>query len=140
MAGIYLHIPFCKQACHYCNFHFSTSLKYKEDMLSAMLREIELQKDYLKGEKLETVYLGGGTPSLLDAHEIERLFESLTSHFSLLASRFSILASHLSLVTCHLSQAQSASSECYAAARCERHGHAHGATFLAHLLRGSGWR
>lgn len=86
MAGIYLHIPFCKQACHYCNFHFSTSLKYKEDMLSAMLREIELQKDYLEGEKLETIYLGGGTPSLLDAHDIEQLFESLTSHFSPLTS------------------------------------------------------
>lgn len=74
MAGIYLHIPFCKQACHYCNFHFSTSLKQKEPLLQALLKEIEWQKDYLGGEELESIYLGGGTPSLLSVAELEQLF------------------------------------------------------------------
>ena len=69
MAGIYIHIPFCKQACHYCNFHFSTSLKYKDEMVGAMLKELDLQKDYLEGETIETIYFGGGTPSLLDKKE-----------------------------------------------------------------------
>ena len=86
MAGIYLHIPFCKQACHYCNFHFSTSLKYKEEMVKAMLREIEMQADYLDGETVETIYLGGGTPSLLDEHDLEQVFNILNSQFSILNS------------------------------------------------------
>ena len=77
MAGIYLHIPFCKQACHYCNFHFSTSLRLKEDLLQALLREMELQADYLNGAPLDSIYLGGGTPSLLSAGELNRLFERL---------------------------------------------------------------
>ena len=59
MAGIYLHIPFCKQACHYCDFHFSTSLKHKAPLLEAMLLELELQKDYLEGEPLGSIYFGG---------------------------------------------------------------------------------
>jgi oxygen-independent coproporphyrinogen-3 oxidase len=70
MAGIYLHIPFCKQACHNCNFHFSTSLKRKEEMVGAIGREIELQKDYLEGATIQSIYLGGGTPSLLDEEEL----------------------------------------------------------------------
>ncbi|MEM1328004.1 MAG: radical SAM family heme chaperone HemW [Bacteroidota bacterium] len=78
MAGIYLHIPFCKQACHYCNFHFSTSLKYKEEMLEAILKEIELQKDYLKGESLKSIYFGGGTPSLLSTREIQELLDQIS--------------------------------------------------------------
>lgn len=73
MAGIYIHIPFCKQACYYCDFHFSTSLKYKNELLQALLDEIRLQKDYLDGETIETIYLGGGTPSLLTAEEINRI-------------------------------------------------------------------
>ncbi len=77
MAGIYIHIPFCKQACHYCNFHFSTSLKQKDRMLSAILKEIEIQKDYLDGEKIRTIYLGGGTPSLLKRKEIESILETI---------------------------------------------------------------
>ncbi|MEO1260805.1 MAG: radical SAM family heme chaperone HemW [Bacteroidota bacterium] len=81
MAGIYLHIPFCKQACHYCNFHFSTSLKYKEEMVSAMLRELDLQKNYLEGDEVETVYFGGGTPSLLDKQDLERFFDKIYSLF-----------------------------------------------------------
>ena len=65
MAGIYLHIPFCKQACHYCNFHFSTSLRYKGELVQALCKEMELQQAFLAGEKVETIYFGGGTPSLL---------------------------------------------------------------------------
>ena len=67
MAGIYIHIPFCKQACYYCDFHFSTSPKYKDELLQAIIKELRLQKDYLAGETIETVYFGGGTPSLLSA-------------------------------------------------------------------------
>ncbi|OOQ59025.1 radical SAM family heme chaperone HemW [Mucilaginibacter pedocola] len=78
MAGIYLHIPFCKQACHYCDFYFSTSLKYKDEMLQALLKEIALQKDYLAGETIETIYFGGGTPSVLEPQEINRLIDAIT--------------------------------------------------------------
>lgn len=81
MAGIYLHIPFCKQACNYCNFHFSTSLRHKEDMLDALIREISLQKSYLEGQTIETVYFGGGTPSLLSVTELMRLWDALERHF-----------------------------------------------------------
>src|ERR1700726_1902188 len=81
MAGIYLHIPFCKRACHYCNFHFSTSLKGKNDFIIALLKEIELRKDYLDGEGVETIYFGGGTPSLLEENEITRIMEHLYTHF-----------------------------------------------------------
>jgi oxygen-independent coproporphyrinogen-3 oxidase len=76
-AGIYLHIPFCKQACVYCNFHFSTSLKYKDELLQAMLLELELRREYLGDTPIETIYFGGGTPSLLTADEINRLIEKI---------------------------------------------------------------
>jgi len=85
MAGIYLHIPFCRQACHYCNFHFSTSLARKNDFISALLKEIPLRKDYLEGESVETVYLGGGTPSLLAAEEIDSILQAVRSQFPLAA-------------------------------------------------------
>jgi len=85
MAGIYLHIPFCRQACHYCNFHFSTSLARKNDFISALLKEIPLRKDYLDGEVVETVYFGGGTPSLLETEEIESILHALRSHFPVAA-------------------------------------------------------
>jgi oxygen-independent coproporphyrinogen III oxidase len=81
MAGIYLHIPFCKQACHYCNFHFSTSLKYKDEMVAAMLRELELQQAYLGGEPVETIYFGGGTPSLLDQRDLDLFFDQIFKHY-----------------------------------------------------------
>ena len=79
MAGIYIHIPFCKQACHYCDFHFSTSLKYKDDLIEAIIKELRLQKDYLAGETIETIYFGGGTPSLLTANEINQIIGTITS-------------------------------------------------------------
>ncbi|MGK6350238.1 radical SAM family heme chaperone HemW [Parapedobacter sp. DT-150] len=81
MAGIYLHIPFCKQACHYCDFHFSTSLKYKDQLLDAMLKEVALQSDYLQGAPVETIYFGGGTPSLLSATDIQGLIDQVANHF-----------------------------------------------------------
>lgn len=83
MAGIYIHIPFCKQACTYCNFHFSTSLRQKGSLLEALHKEIHLQKDWLKGAPIETVYLGGGTPSLLSAEELSKLFELLFNVFKI---------------------------------------------------------
>jgi len=77
MAGIYIHIPFCKQACHYCDFHFSTSLKHKDELLGALIKELHLQKSYLNGEAVETIYFGGGTPSLLSADEINLLTDTI---------------------------------------------------------------
>ena len=81
MSGIYIHIPFCKQACHYCNFHFSTSLRYKNELLSALLKEMELRKDYLGGEKVDTIYIGGGTPSLLQIADCRLLIERIQQLF-----------------------------------------------------------
>lgn len=83
MAGIYLHVPFCKQACHYCNFHFSTSLKSKNDFISALLEEITLQRSYLQGEHIDTIYFGGGTPSLLSTAEVSVILEQLNHTFSI---------------------------------------------------------
>ncbi|MEO6037809.1 MAG: radical SAM family heme chaperone HemW [Saprospiraceae bacterium] len=77
MAGLYLHIPFCKQACHYCNFHFSTSLRAKPALVAALLRELELQSDYLGGAEISSVYFGGGTPSLLEIKELEQIFSKI---------------------------------------------------------------
>ncbi len=85
MSGIYLHIPFCKQACHYCNFHFSTSLKYKSDMVAAIIREIELQKDEWNHLPINTIYFGGGTPSLLTVSELEDIFAALNTAFGIQA-------------------------------------------------------
>ena len=83
MAGLYLHIPFCKQACHYCDFHFSTSLGLKSRLVSAMVRELELRRDYLApGTVLDTIYFGGGTPSLLSEAELGHLFEHIYRHFA----------------------------------------------------------
>jgi len=85
MPGIYLHIPFCKKACHYCNFHFSTSLQSKGALLEALRRELDLQSSYLGGQTIETVYIGGGTPSLLDTAELVALFESIHQHYKISA-------------------------------------------------------
>lgn len=81
MAGIYFHIPFCKQACHYCDFHFSTSLKYKTELVESLKKELILRQDYLDQETIETIYFGGGTPSLLDVEEIKRILEVIFTHF-----------------------------------------------------------
>lgn len=81
MAGIYIHIPFCKQACNYCNFHFTTSLHYKADLVHAIVKEIELKKDKIHAP-LETIYIGGGTPSLLSIQELEQIFDALHKNFN----------------------------------------------------------
>jgi oxygen-independent coproporphyrinogen-3 oxidase len=86
MAGIYIHIPFCKQACHYCDFHFSTSLKYKDEMLESIHKEIKLQKSYLCNQQIETIYFGGGTPSLLSADEISKLIENIQVNYEVIAN------------------------------------------------------
>ncbi|MEX8545955.1 MAG: radical SAM family heme chaperone HemW [Mucilaginibacter sp.] len=85
MAGIYIHIPFCKQACHYCDFHFSTSFGHKKELLQALRQEIYLQKGYLENETVETVYFGGGTPSVLETSEINALLETVFTNFSVKA-------------------------------------------------------
>ncbi|WP_313138777.1 radical SAM family heme chaperone HemW [Myroides sp.] len=81
MAGIYIHIPFCKQACHYCDFHFSTSLKKKEQMLAGLKHEIALRQNELDGEIIETIYFGGGTPSILEVDEINDLIQTIYNLF-----------------------------------------------------------
>lgn len=83
MAGIYFHIPFCKQACHYCDFHFSTSLRYKDELLAAMLQELVLRKPYLEEQTIESIYFGGGTPSLLNETELSRLIDAIETNYSI---------------------------------------------------------
>lgn len=80
---LYFHIPFCRQACHYCDFHFSTSMRNKAALLAAIQTEIELQKDYLPSKLLQSVYFGGGTPSLLSADEIKTIFQTISLHFTI---------------------------------------------------------
>ncbi|MDP2542814.1 coproporphyrinogen III oxidase [Tenacibaculum discolor] len=84
MAGIYLHIPFCKQACYYCDFHFSTSLKKKEELVSCLVKELELRKEELLNETIETIYFGGGTPSLLSIYEIELLLNTISKNYTVI--------------------------------------------------------
>ncbi|MBW3521035.1 MULTISPECIES: radical SAM family heme chaperone HemW [unclassified Chryseobacterium] len=79
---IYIHIPFCKQKCSYCNFHFSTSLNFKDEMLDAMKKEIFLRKEELQNKNLQSLYFGGGTPSVLSADEIKSLIDEVLKHFS----------------------------------------------------------
>lgn len=81
MAGIYIHIPFCKQACYYCDFHFSTSLKNKDEMLTAIKRELVLRKEELNKEQIDTIYFGGGTPSLLTIDELQMLIDTIYENY-----------------------------------------------------------
>ncbi len=83
MAGIYIHIPFCRQACHYCDFHFSVNLKTKSALVAALISEMEIQKHYLGQEIIETIYIGGGTPSLLDERELQLIFDQLHKQFNI---------------------------------------------------------
>ncbi len=82
MAGIYLHIPFCKKACHYCDFHFSTSLKNRYEMANALVSELKMQKDYLGKESIGSIYFGGGTPSVFSADQIQLILDAIYSHFN----------------------------------------------------------
>jgi len=83
MAGIYIHIPFCKQKCHYCNFFSVASTKWKDAFMAALLKEIGLRKDYLQGETVNTIYFGGGTPSILRISDLTLIIELLTRHFNI---------------------------------------------------------
>lgn len=84
MAGIYIHIPFCKQSCHYCDFHFSTTLKNKELLLDSIFKEIVLRKNYLTSPtKINTIYFGGGTPSLLSPGELNKIFDVLNKQYGI---------------------------------------------------------
>jgi oxygen-independent coproporphyrinogen III oxidase len=83
LSGIYIHIPFCKQACYYCDFHFSTNLSLKEEMVEMICSEIEQRSSYLSGNPIETLYFGGGTPSLLSQKELERIFNTIQKQFTL---------------------------------------------------------
>ncbi|WP_396217082.1 radical SAM family heme chaperone HemW [Flavobacterium sp.] len=84
MSGIYIHIPFCKQACHYCDFHFSTSMKKKEEMVLALAKEMELRKDEFEKEEVETIYFGGGTPSVLSIDDIRFLIHSVYQNYNVI--------------------------------------------------------
>ena len=81
MSGIYIHIPFCKQACHYCDFHFSTSLKNKEVLVNSILKEIDLKNNYLADKIIQTIYFGGGTPSLLSEKELFQILEKIYKQY-----------------------------------------------------------
>jgi oxygen-independent coproporphyrinogen-3 oxidase len=85
VAGIYLHIPFCRKACHYCNFHFSTRLQNKNEVVKALLKEIAMEADTISMDVVHTLYFGGGTPSLLEEEELQALMEQLHQHFSIAA-------------------------------------------------------
>src|SRR5688572_29384369 len=80
MAGIYIHIPYCRKACHYCNFHFSTSFKTREDMVGGMVQELALQVAYLGGQEIETIYFGGGTPSAVPIEDIKLILDAIRDH------------------------------------------------------------
>ncbi|WP_431110658.1 radical SAM family heme chaperone HemW [Winogradskyella poriferorum] len=86
MAGIYIHIPFCKQACHYCDFHFSTSLKKKDELVNALVKEIQIRKDEFKNVEVQTIYFGGGTPSLLTNDELQLLIETVYENYKVTAN------------------------------------------------------
>jgi oxygen-independent coproporphyrinogen-3 oxidase len=83
LAGIYIHIPFCKQKCHYCNFYSLATKKYRKELKDAILKEIELRKDYLDENSVDTIYFGGGTPSLLEAGELDEILNTINRHYSI---------------------------------------------------------
>ncbi|WP_040479148.1 radical SAM family heme chaperone HemW [Mariniradius saccharolyticus] len=82
MSGIYIHIPFCKRACHYCDFHFSTNSSQMEAMVSAICKELELRKDFLGSDQIiKTVYFGGGTPSLVPTDLLKKIMEQISAYY-----------------------------------------------------------
>jgi len=81
MSGIYIHIPFCKQACHYCDFHFSTSMKKKDEMVLALAKEIKMRKDEFENQVIETIYFGGGTPSRLPIADLRLQLDSIYENY-----------------------------------------------------------
>ncbi len=83
MSGIYIHIPYCKQRCFYCNFHFSTQLKNIDEMVHAICNEIILRHHYLQDKTLQSIYFGGGTPSLLNQNQLLQIFETIKKYFTI---------------------------------------------------------
>lgn len=83
MSGIYIHIPFCKQACHYCDFHFSTSMKKKDEMVLALVKEIQMRKSEFENESIETIYFGGGTPSILPISDLRFLIDQVYKNYKM---------------------------------------------------------
>jgi oxygen-independent coproporphyrinogen-3 oxidase len=83
VAGIYLHIPFCRQKCHYCNFFSSASRKLKEPFLPALHKELQQNREYLAGQTVNTIYFGGGTPSLLTSEEIQNIIRTIAANYSI---------------------------------------------------------
>ncbi len=81
MSGIYIHIPFCKQACHYCDFHFSTSLKHKDGLIQAIIQEIYQRKKNWETHRFETIYFGGGTPSIVHIADIEKILKAIKQNY-----------------------------------------------------------
>ena len=86
MSGIYIHIPFCKQACFYCDFHFSTILRNRDEMISCIIKEIKLRKNELNNASIETIYFGGGTPSILSISEINKIIDAVYQYHSVVSS------------------------------------------------------
>lgn len=82
MSGIYIHIPFCKQACHYCDFHFSTSMKKKDEMVLAIAKEIQMRKSEFENETIETIYFGGGTPSRLPISDLRLQIDAIYKNYN----------------------------------------------------------
>ena len=83
MAGIYIHIPYCKKKCIYCNFYFQISQKNKKELIKSIIKEIELRKNYLKNLSINTVYFGGGTPSVLEKEEIKKILNQIYRLFNI---------------------------------------------------------
>lgn len=81
MSSLYIHIPYCKRLCYYCDFHFSLNLKTRDSLIPAICRELELQKNYFNGQPVETLYFGGGTPSLLSQQELQSIFNTIQNNF-----------------------------------------------------------
>ena len=82
MAGLYVHIPFCKQICHYCDFYKTATLKYKSEFLEALIKEIVLKKDYID-EPIETLYFGGGSPSVLNCNDLNKILDCFKNYYKL---------------------------------------------------------
>jgi len=83
MSGLYIHIPFCRKACVYCDFHFSTNLENNTKLVDTICKEIESRKDYLSDKKLNSIYFGGGTPSILTISEIRKIMQTIHANFEL---------------------------------------------------------
>ncbi|MCH4551761.1 radical SAM family heme chaperone HemW [Aestuariibaculum lutulentum] len=85
MSGIYIHIPFCKQACHYCDFYFSISLKKKPELVSCLIKELELRKAEFQDQVVQTIYFGGGTPSLLNSEELQSIIQAVYLNYKVVS-------------------------------------------------------